>query len=658
MAAEAPTDPANPPLGHVFVSYTHKDVAEAKKVVSLLQGAGIDVWWDGLIEAGDNFSNATEHALESAACVVVLWTRQSIESHWVRDEAQRGREKGCLVPLSMDGEIPPLGFRQFQFLDVSAWRGSASDKHAETILAAVRAQLAGKEAPPGDPSAAANSREPSAGLAVSRRRFAIGTAAVAGLGAASWWGYGTLGGATANSTSLAVVPFENLSRNEEQNWFSNGLSNELRATLAQNPKLRVSAPTSSRLSAEGQIDLFELARKLGVEHLLRGSVQLAGETTRISVELVQVSDGLVRWAQSFDRQLEDIFAVQSEIAQTVALSLIAEITSDEEARRSLTDQAEIGGTTNIVAYEAFLRGKAFFDLSSGQESDRAALAQFEAAIDADPEYAAAHAMKSTMHAAIANSASDETDIKQLYDLSVASAERSIALAPDLAIGHLALGFAYNNGRLNRAQARPHYQRASELAPGNADVIRSVAVFFAYGNERAQARELIDDVLELDPLNARAFRSAGFIALLSREFPVVIQRMNQALELNPKLASAKFAIGNALYFQEDFAGALAAFEEEPVAIFKLTGQAVTYGKLNDTSAAEAALAELLESYQGAGLYQQAQIHAQWGDLAEAIAILERAAEASDPGLLFLPNDPMLDPLRGEAGFEALRSTLNV
>ena len=641
---------------YVFLSYTHKDAAEAKRIVALLEGAGFTVWWDRLIGAGDAFSKATEAALDGASCVVVLWSQQSLDSHWVRDEAQRGQEMGCLVPLSIDGVMPPLGFRQFQFIDVSNWRGSPNEKPAQNIVNAVQAQI--NSSPMPRAAFAAPVGNAPSGFTLSRRNLAIGGGAIVGIGALAGWGLMGSGSASAQSMSLAVLPFDNLSADEEQAWFSNGLSNELRAALARNPRLKVSAPTSSKTSADQIQDQFELARQLGVEHVLRGSVQLADSTTRISVELVQLADGLVRWAQSFDRTLEDIFAVQTEIAQTVAVSLVRQIASEEETQQAVLDQAEVGGTSNIAAYEAYLRGHAFFDLSAGVESDRAALAQFEAAIAADPNYAAAHAMKSTMYAAVANATSQASEVNELYDLAIEAAARAIELEPKLAIGHLALGFAYNNGRLDRASARPHYQSAWDLAPGSADTVRSVAVFFAFGDERAQAREMIDQVLELDPLNARAFRSAGYIALLSRDYPVVLERMARALELNPKIASAHYAVGTALYLQDKPREALDAFSQEPVSVFAQTGQAMAYNKLGDVSSAQDALAGLLEEYGDAGLYQQAQIRAQWGQSSDAIDLLSRALEASDPGILFLPNDPILDPLRGDPDFEALRSRVSV
>ncbi|MGY6552536.1 MAG: TIR domain-containing protein [Erythrobacter sp.] len=634
----------------IFLSYSRTDLACARPVVALLEGAGFDLWWDGKLEGGENYLKTTEAALEGADCVVVLWSRAAVDSHWVRDEAQRGRERGCLVPLSLDGTMAPLGFRQFQLLDITGWSGKAAAPEAGRILAAVRAMTgAGTiEAPPREadisPPAAAAAPRPS--LPLSRRGLVIAggglASAAAVLGA---WRLGLLGGTSAGAISMVVLPFANLTGDADKKWFSDGLSNELRSVLARNPRLRVSAPTSS--SAMESEDDFAIGRKLGVGHILRGSVQRDATRMRISAELVAIEGGVVRWANSFDRGLEDVFAVQSEIAETVALALVAEIADDDETRRSVEAQQEVGGTRNVTAFEAFLRGQALSDLSAGEETDRAALAQFDAAIAADPTYAAAHARRATMLAGIANAASDPGEVQQLYRDAIAAAERAIALEDRLAQGHLALGFALNNGQLNRAAAMPHYRKAEQLAPGDADALRSAATFYSYGSEVARAQQMIAGVLELDPLNARAFRAAGYIALFARDYPAVIARMERALALNPSLVSAQFAIANARLMMGDAAGALAAAKAERVPLFSLTASAIAAEKLGDREAARAALASILTDYGETSLYQQAQIFAQRGEVAAALDLLERAFAVRDPGLLFTRNDPLLDPLRGEA-----------
>lgn len=651
-AGQEETDEGEAARVSVFVSYSRHDLDKAKRVINLLEAAGFDVWWDGLLTGGENYLPTTEAALEGAECVVALWSQTSIDSYWVRDEAQSGRERGCLVPLSLDGTMPPLGFRQFQMIDISHWNGKPQSQEAEQIIAAVSAH----SSPTGE---AADLTVPLAspdGFRLSRRALALGGIGLGGAAVLGIWRLGVLPSESGGLVSMAVMPFSNLTGDDDRRWFSDGLSNELRAVLARNPRLRVSAPTSSSVVGGEQGGDFELGEKLGVENILRGSVQSVDDTVRISAELVSVGDGLVRWAESFDRELEDVFAVQSEIAETVAFSLVTDIASEEEARQSINQQEGVGGTEDVLAYEAYLRGHAFYDLSAGQESDRAALAQFDAAISADPEFAAAHAMRSTMLAAIANSTSDAGEVSRLYEDAILAADRAIELAPELAQGHLAMGFAQNNGQLDRKRAFPHYRKARDLALGDADVQRSVAAFYSFGEQRELAQEMIAQVLTLDPLNGRAFRTAAYIAYFARDYQDSIRSAERALDLNPNLASAWFAIGNARFLQGDIDGAITAFQEEPVPIFSLTGLAIAQHAASDYAAAREAHTQVVEEYGEASQYQQAQIMTQWGRLDEAMDLIERSLAAKDPGMLFAPNDPMLDPLRQRPELARLLSPL--
>lgn len=661
MAEDGGDAPA-PGKPSVFLSYSRTDLDRARPVIALLEGAGFDLWWDGKLEGGENYLAATESRLETAGCVVVLWSQTSVASHWVRDEAQRGRERGCLVPLSLDGTMAPLGFRQFQLLDISGWPGDPDDALAGRILAAVRART-GEGSPASEPPVpftvppqAAPAPAPAPGLTLSRRTIIIGGAGLLG-GAAlvGGWQAGLFSGGGAEAISMVVLPFANLTGDAAKAWFSSGLSNELRAVLVRNPRLRVAAPTSSG-AIEGE-DEFAIGRKLGVDHILRGSVQRDDTMVRVSAELVQIEGGLVRWAKTYDRALEDVFALQTEIAETVALSLVAQTVGEAEARDSLKAQQAIGGTQDVAAYEAFLRGHAFYDLSAGVETDRDALAQFDAAIAADPDYAAAHAMRATMLSAIANAADNADEARTLYALAITAAQRAIALENRLAQGHLALGFALNNGQLRRGAAMAHYRAAEELAPGDADALRQVATFYSFGAEHDVAAKMIDRVIALDPLNARAFRSAGFISLFARDYSAAITHMQRALELNPSIASAQFVIANARLMQGDAKGALTAARAERVTQFGLTMTAIAAHRLGDAAAADAAYAALVSDYGEATLYQQAQVLAQRGRSAEALARLEEAYAKRDSGMLLALNDPMLDPLRGEARLTDLLSRLS-
>lgn len=637
----------------VFLSYSRGDQKRALQVIAALEAAGIKVWWDGLLEGGDTFLPTTEAALNSADAVVVLWSKISVDSHWVRDEATSGRDRRALVPLSLDGSMPPLGFRQFQVIDISGWRGKADAPDIAAVVRAVQA-LAGREGQPPLPRAALPAK------ALTRRGLVIGggSFAIAAIGGAALWRSGLLGGGSRADNSIAVIPFGNLGGDPSQAYFSDGLSEELRATLARNQMLRIAAPTSSAEVRDAAGDALAVAKKLGVAFVLRGSVRHGGDQIRVAAELVSGKDASLVWTQTLDRKLSDALSLQSEIAATVAKALSAEINAQAIAAGQSGDWLVLGGTKSAKAFDAYLRGKALIEASLDEASDRAALSYFEQALAFDPGYAAALAARSKALTVIANETGKVDEIRLLYDRAVASGQASVKAAPALAEAHAALGYALYNGRLDPKAAREPYDRARELGAGDANVLRNFALFCAYTDRPADAAEAMATTLVLDPLNPGAFRAAGYVAYAQRDYAKTIEMMRRALTINPKYSSANFAIGSALYMTGKFNEAKAAFTAEPLLSARLQGLAVVEHKLANQPAAQSAYQELITSLGAGASYQQAQVLAQWGDNEGALQRLDQAASVRDSGLLLAKTDPMLDPLRSDPRFGQLLSRMGL
>ncbi|MGB8327048.1 MAG: tetratricopeptide repeat protein [Steroidobacteraceae bacterium] len=474
--------------------------------------------------------------------------------------------------------------------------------------------------------------------------------AVATIGGA-WiaWREGVFGERIADN-SVAVLPFANLSGDPNQNYFSDGLAAEVRAALARNNKLRVMAQVSSDAFRDSKDDAVTIARKLGVAVLLDGSVRLHGAAFRIAAELIDGRTGFSRWAQTFDRPIDNIFAVQSEIAGAVVSALAA-----TAAAEGGTDDAAIGtkalsgGTTNVAAYDAYLRGRALYNLDEGESSDRAALAQFDAAIAADPKFASAYAARARSLTVIANQYADAQSIPKLYDAAVQSAETAAALAPDLADAHSTLGFVLYQGRLDIKAARKPFDLSRQLGAGDATVMARFALYCAATGRTAESSQAIGRALELDPLNPLIHRAAATVAYEARRFVDAIPPIRQALALNPKLANAHALMGNALYMLGRYDEARDAFRAETHDMGRLTGLAIVEKKLGDEAAAQAAMKRLVADLGDTALYQQAQVLAQWGDRAAAMTALERARVLGDSGLVYARADPLLDPLRPVPGF---------
>lgn len=639
MTADPASADPSPPVS-VFVSYSRDDLARARPVIDALVGAGHSVWWDGLLAGGDAYAHTTETALETADAVVVLWSARSIQSHWVRDEATRGRDRGRMVPVSIDGTVPPLGFRQIQYIDLAGWRGKAD---AAELIQLHRAIAATADAP--------RSQLAFAGLAAGSRPLSRRTALMVGGGLVAALGGGAIawraglfaGKVLANS--VAVLPFRNIGGNPAEDYFSDGLAEELRATLSRNQALEVAAQTSSSSFREGSADTRTIAQKLGVAFILDGSVRRAGDRLRITARLIDGRSGFEAWSETFDRVAADVFALQDEIAAAVADALAVNVAAG-------TAQGRIGGTRNKDALDAYLQGQALYKLGRDEQSDRDALARFDRALKLDPKYAAAQAARSRALTVIANNYATGDALAALYDQAVQAAQAAVALAPDLAEAHSALGFAMFNGRLDAAAAKAPYGKSFELGQGNADILSAFANFAGRTGNFAQARLAIARAQRLDPLNAVVFRNAGVIEYGARDYAAAQAQLRSALTINPDLSGIHLVLGDVHLIANRVAAARAEYLLEKTNLSRQRGLAVADRKLGNTAAAEAGLAAMIAEFGDNSLYQQAQIQAQWGQTEAALVALEKALSAGDSGLVQSRNDPLLDPLRTEPRFAAV------
>ncbi|MGH8061211.1 MAG: TIR domain-containing protein [Pseudoxanthomonas sp.] len=634
----------------VFLSYSRADQAQARVLAQELEEAGLQVWWDTLIEGGAAFAKTIDAALAASDAVIVLWSANSIASDWVLDEAARGRDLKKLVPLSIDGTEPPLGFRQYQSITLPPSPDHVDAAAMQAVLRAVL-PLAGREVVP---RAATKVLAP-ARINVSRRGLLIGGGAVAVAAATGLvgWRRGWFSAAPAVGSSVAVLPFENLSGDPEQVYFSDGLSEEVRATLARNRKLKVMAQASSGKFRESDDGAVKIAAQLGVAFLLDGSVRWAGDTVRVAADLIDGNTGFSRWTQIFERRIDDVFAVQSEIANTVASALAAQVADPGTPK---DQRAASGGTTDVAAYDAYLRGIALYETGNDEAAERKALALFDTAITLDPEYAAAHAARSAALTTLANQYAQVGQHAAMYDQAVAAAERAIALAPEFAPAYSMLGFVLFQGRLDARAAGEPFEKSSVLGAGEAKVQARWAQYCARTGRVREAAEAMERALARDGLNALIHRAAGTIEYAARRFNESIPPLRKSLQMNPKMPRAHAAIGDALLNLGELAQARAEYAAEPVPDFQLAGLAIVEHRSGNRVAAQAAMDRLVAELGDTVLYQQAQVLAQWGEVEAGMKRLLKAREMGDSGLIYARNDPFLDPLRGDPRMTALLAGL--
>lgn len=634
------SDAPNATLSTVFVSYSRTDDRRARPIIETLEQAGYAVWWDGVLGGGERFARTTAEALERARAVVVLWSKTSVESHWVHDEATVGRDRDRLVPLSLDGVPPPLGFRQFQVIDASRpVRGGPGMRQMLEAVAALH-----------DSTTSERTLRPltASPPSVGRRAVLFAAGGVLAVGAAGFglWRAGVFGPPQPPANTVAVLPFANVGADGGQAYFADGLAAEIRATLARNAVLHVMGQTSSNVFKNRSEDAQTIARRLGVAYLLDGNVRLAPGRARVEAELIDGRTGFSRWSQSYDRALDDIFTVQSEIAAAVTAALTREVARP-------TQTLKTGATSNVAAFDAFLRGKAAYALAGGADTDRQALADFEEAIAADARFAAAHAGRARTLAALANGyAQGGAQRQAMYDQAIAAARQAVALGPDLAEAHSALGFILVSGRLDIRGARAPYERSYQLGQGDPDVLSRYAMFIGQTGHLDVADTAIGRANTLDPLNPRSFYNKGYLRFAAHRFSEAIPPLEKALSLNPKMSSAHGYIGYCLLLQGQVAEAEAALRAEPDLLTRLVGLAIVAKRAGRMDEAQAAFDQIVRERGDNGLYQQAQVRAQWGDIDGAVSALARARASGDPGLILAGQDPLIDPVRKTPAFLSL------
>jgi TolB-like protein/tetratricopeptide (TPR) repeat protein len=457
--------------------------------------------------------------------------------------------------------------------------------------------------------------------------------------------------------SIAVLPFVNISGDKEQEYFSDGLTEELLNSLSRISELQVTARTSSFYFKGEHADLATIARKLNVAAVLEGSVRRSTHTVRVTAQLVNAVTGFHLWSQTYDRDVGDVLKVQTEIADAVTSALKVTLLGDVAAR------VELGGTRNPAAFDAYLRGlKASRRIHAGQDYETAISAYTEA-IRLDPGYALAIAARSLALTSNAGFYEMGPAASASYASAQTDARRAIGLAPGLAEAHLALASVLFNETLDFARAADEYQRAMSLAPGNALVARSYARFAVFMGHTDAGIAAARRAVQLDPLNPLVYRALSSVLTFSRRYSAAIDAAQQALALDPDNPAVRAIRGLAYYGLGDYESARASCEATPTAAdtagpshYLEVCLAMTYEKLGRHADAEATLRSVRSWYGDSGGYQYAEIYAQWGDTFRALAWLDSAMRLHDTGLSGLKIDPLLDPLRKEPRFQAIEREL--
>jgi TolB-like protein/Tfp pilus assembly protein PilF len=434
--------------------------------------------------------------------------------------------------------------------------------------------------------------------------------------------------------SIAVLPFANMSDDEANVHFADGLSEELLNLLSRIRGLRVVARTSSFSFRGRQVSATTIARELNVAHLLEGSVRKAGNRLRITAQLVRASDSSHVWSQSFDRNLSDIFAVQDEIAAAVAREL--EITL-------LGGTAPKSRQTTPEAYSHYLQGRHFFELASATGYEQA-IKELDDAIALDPSYAPAWSTLGALYWAGANN--HLIDYAEGMRKAREATERALALDPDLAEPLSMLGSMDVIEGVDVEGGRRRMERALQFEPNNERLLTRLANIALRRGEVDEAMRHGQRALRSDPLSPIAHAVYGNSCYFAGRLEEAEAMRRKVLALSPGWLSGHFNLGKVLLARGDKLAALAEMQQEPSDFWRRTGLALVHHALGHTAESEAALRDLVAMSPHGAAYQLVQVHAYRGELGDAFEWLERAVRDHDSGLIYLKVDPLLTSLRAD------------
>jgi len=445
--------------------------------------------------------------------------------------------------------------------------------------------------------------------------------------------------------SVAVLPFVNMSGDKSNEYFSDGLAEELLNVLSKIDRLKVAARTSSFHFKGETGNIAEIARSLGVATVLEGSVRQSGSRIRITAQLIKAADGYHLWSEAYDRELDDIFAVQDEIASSVAGALKVKLLGQDG------EQISTDGTRNTAAFQAYLQGMHYKNQGSDEVALRNAMSAFEKAIELDPGYAKAHASIASCWDWLTTNSFIRFD-EGIPNIE-RSAARAIELAPDLSDGYVVQCRALLQYKLDQQGARKAINMAMKLNPGNSEVQIEYARISCYFGEVEASVSAASKALELDPISKYAHYFLGQVLYFGRRYDEAIQVFEDLLRVDPAYPRPRYTMGMCMFQKGDAVTALEEVMNEPLGWMKQSGSAILLHKLGRHGDAERFRKMLfVEGDENYALYQLGQIHAQWGEPGEAMMHLHKAHTFHDPGLSQVLVDPLMDPLRENAEFKQM------
>lgn len=682
------------PTGAVFLSYASQDVEAAGRICEALRAAGVEVWLDkSELRGGDAWDAQIKKHIHDCAIfipVVSAQTNARSEGYFRREWKQATRrlqdmadDVAFLVPVVIDQTREADARVPEEFLRAQ-WTWLPGGEMPPAFVQRVRQLLQG------EPASVRHAQSGEAGKFEPRTRgersvrpwhwffgpygkhrvrsAGLLAALLLVLAAGAFWYYLRAGDSpAANSAlvaestvlavapsekSIAVLPFVNMSSEAEQEYLSDGISEQLLNLLAKIPELRVIS-RSSAFSLKGKnIEVREIAKRLNVTHVLEGLVRKAGNQVRIAAKLIEAPSDTHVWSETYDRELTDIFAVQDEIALAVVHQLKLALLNDDLPTRS--------ATTSLEAYNAYLRGRFYWNEGDPTDLEKARQ-NFERALEIDPDYALAHAAMADYYSALpfySNSLPDE-----VFPKAKAAVARALELDRQLAEAHAALAYIRTYYDWDWRDAGKEFELALALDPNNASLRHRYSRYLSSLGRTDEALVHMKRARELDPLSLIIQANVGVIHYFGRQFDEALRHLQQLAAAEPEFPVAHWGIGLAREQKGDMDDALASFQKAAELTKRGTNVLASLGRAYAMSGKPDEARKILQELAARAkqryvpAYHVALVHAGLGDKDKAFESLEKAFDERSTLLTYLKMDPRFDSLRGDPRFQAMLRRLN-
>jgi TolB-like protein/Tfp pilus assembly protein PilF len=659
----------------VFLSYASQDADAAKRICETLRQGGVEVWLDqSELRGGDAWDQQIRQQIRDCALfipIISINTASRPEGYFrlewdLADQRSHkmARNRPFIMPVCLDatpnaGTDVPESFQRVHWTRLPGGEAPAAFvERVSRLLSPGEPSPLVNDAPIGSPthqpSAPQHRRRPkSVALLIALALFLVGGyvvldtlvlskhAAPAAMPPAA-----TTGAAPSKVTekSIAVLPFVDMSEKKDQEYFSDGLSEELIDLLAKTQGLEVIARTSSFYFKGKQVTIGEIARTLNVANVMEGSVRKAGNTIRVTVQLIRASDGVHIWSETYDRDLKDVFKVQDEIAQGVVQKLkltLLPVAAAASAR-----------TVNAEAHSLYLQGRYFQNRDTSEDLAKAN-DYFQRALALDATYAPAWASIATV--ATRQVANGYITMAKGSAVTREAASKAIELDPRNGEAYAALGIVHMMAH-EWPQAEAALATAREIAPTDSTVFMTSAILARVLGRDADALGLYRQALEHDPLNLLARRYLARSLYFAGRLPEAEAEIRQVLDTNPAQPGAHYDLGRILLAKEQTDAASAAFEAETDAGWNRIGRPLGYHAQHRAAEANAAFAALLKEADGAE-FQVAETYADFGDADQAFKWLELAVQR-DLGVVWLRSDPLFKNLRRDPRYATLLRELKM